>query len=186
MRYRRVLGTCTVLLLLTLAWWRGAIHAQVGDEPEAASTGMDGRGSTSEVEVGVDPDSPAVSSLTTDLPTCYQPDPASNACYINWDYISVASAPAGAMRYVTVTIGSRIRAVYRGFFQDSMIITNEMNGSGFKVPCGGFGASGDPSMGLQHSYSVVARDSDNATVGNYGSVWCPGIRLVNLPLVVKQ
>lgn len=186
MRYRTMLGICAVLLLLTLAWWRGTTHAQGGDEPGPASVGIDGQGRTSEVEAGMDPESPTISSFTSNLPTCYQPDPARNACYINWDYISVASAPATYMRYVTVTIGSRIRAVYRGFFQNSMYIPNEMNGRGFKVACGGFGASGDPSMGRQYSYSVVARDSDNATSGNYGSVWCPGVRLVYLPLIMKS
>lgn len=185
MSYRTILGTCAVLLLLTLAWWRGTIRAQVGGEPGPASVGIDGQGRIPGGEAGMDPESPAVSALTSNLPTCYQPDPARNACYINWDYITVASAPADYMRYVTVTIGSRIRAVYRGFFQNSMYITNGMNGRGFKVACGGFGASGDPSLGLQYTYSVVAQDSNNATMGNYGSVWCPGVWLVYLPLVMK-
>lgn len=185
MRYRTISGTCAVLLLLMVAWWRGTIHAQVGDEPGPASVGIDGQGQIPGGEAGIDADGPAASSLTSNLPTCYQPDPARNACYINWDYISVASDPADYMRYMTVTIGSRIRVVYRGFFQDGMYITNEMNGRGFKVACGGFGASGDPSMGLEYSYSVIAQDSNNATAGSYGSVWCPGVRLVYLPLVIK-
>lgn len=186
MRYWRIIGTCAVLLLLTLALWRGATHAQVGDEPGPASAELDGQALTSEVEAGIDPESPTISSFTSNLPTCYQPDPARNECYINWDHISVVSAPADYTRYVTVTVGSRIRAVYRGFFQNQMYITNEMNGRGFKVACGGFGASGDSSMGLRYSYSVVAQDSNNSTAGNHGSVWCPGMRLVHLPLVVKR
>lgn len=185
MRYRTILGTCAVLLLLTLAWWRGTIHAQVGGEPSPTSVGVEGQGRIPGSKAGIDPKSPAVSSLTSNLPTCYQPDPTRNTCYINWDYISVASAPADYMRYVTVTIGSRIRAVYRGFFQNSMYITTGMNGKGFKVACGGFGASGNSSLGLQYTFSVVAQDSNQAIMGNYGSVWCPGVQLIYLPLVMK-
>lgn len=186
MEYRRILWICAVVLLLTLAWWRGTTHAQGGAEPVPPSMAVPEQDWVAEGEARSDPDSLTVSSLTTRLPTCYQPDPTRNECYINWDYLSVASAPATYMRAMTVTIGSRIRAVYRGFFQNSMYVANEMNGRGFKVACGAFGASGDPLMGLRYSYSVVALDSDNGRMGNYGSVMCPGVPLIYLPLVMKR
>lgn len=119
------------------------------------------------------PDSPTISSFSTQTPYCYQPDPSQNVCYINFYRHYVESAPATYMRYMTVTIDSKIRAVYRGFFQSSMYVGYDMQSPGYKVACGALNASGDPTMGKSYSYSIEVRDSDNGWSGNYGLLKCP-------------
>jgi len=66
------------------------------------------------------------------------------------------------MLVMTVTINSRIRAVYRGFFQDCLYVDNEMHVQGFKVACEGFGASSHSTMGRTYAYSIVAEDCNRA------------------------
>ena len=119
------------------------------------------------------PDSPAIYSFSTTTPYCYQPDPDQDVCYINFYQHYVESEPATYMRYMTVTIDSRIRAVYRGFFQNSMYVGYDMQAPGFKVACGALNAGGDPRMGESYAYSIEVRDSDNGWSGNYGTLKCP-------------
>lgn len=119
------------------------------------------------------PDSPTISSFSTQTPYCYQPDPTQDVCYINFYRHYVESAPATYMRLMTVTIGSKIRAVYRGFFQNSMYVGYDMQSPGFKVACGALNAGGDPTMGESYAYSIEVRDSDNGWSGNYGTLKCP-------------
>ncbi|MCU0520944.1 MAG: hypothetical protein MUF84_09660 [Anaerolineae bacterium] len=119
------------------------------------------------------PDNPTISSFSTQTPYCYQPDPAQNACYINFYRHYVESAPAPNMRYMTITIESRIRAVYRGFFQDSMYVGYDMQSPGFKVACGALNSGGVATMGKSYAYSIEVRDSQNGWSGNYGTLNCP-------------
>lgn len=119
------------------------------------------------------PDSSTISSFSTQTPYCYQPDLDQDVCYINFYRHYAESAPATYMRYMTVTIDSHIRAVYRGFFQSSMYVGYDMQSPGFKVACGPPNASGDPTMGKSYSYSIEVIDSDNGWSGNYGTLKCP-------------
>jgi len=181
---QKIIAIGALLLLLTVVWMHGTVAAQEGDLPEA---GAPGRMPGLDLEMTpFDAASPNISFITSNLPTCYQPDPAINECYINWDTLYVSSAPATYMLAMTVTINSRIRAVYRGFFQDYLYADNKMHDQGFKVACGGFGVSGDPFTGLRHTFMIQAEDSNHARATNTGSVSCPAVRLVYLPLVVKQ
>lgn len=119
---------------------------------------------------GVDP---TISSFSTQTPYCYQPDPDQDVCYINFYRHYVESAPATYMRSMTVTIDSQIRAVYRGFFQNSMYVGYDMQSPGFQVTCGALNAGGDPTMGESYSYSIEVRDSSDGWSGNYGTLKCP-------------
>ena len=181
---QKIIGIIALLLLLTVVWMHGAVAAQEGDLPgDSAIERMPGLGMEM---TPFDAASPNVGFITSNLPTCSQPDPAINTCYINWDTLYVSGAPATYMLAMTVTINSRIRAVYRGFFQDYLYADNEMHGKGFKVACGGFGASGDPLTGLRHTFMIQAEDSNRAKATNTGSVSCPAVRLVYLPVVIRS
>ena len=41
-------------------------------------------------------------------------------------------------------------------------------------------------LGLTHSYTIVAVDTSGLKSSNYGSVTCPGVRQVYLPLVLRS
>lgn len=114
-----------------------------------------------------------ISAFSTQTPYCYQPDSAQDVCYINFYRHYVESAPATYMRAMTVTIQSKIRAVYRGFFQNSMYVGYDMQSPGFKVQCGALNSGGVPTMGKSYTYSIEVKDSDNGWSGNYGILRCP-------------
>jgi len=66
-----------------------------------------------------------------------------------------------------------------------LYVSGDSHGRGFKVPCGALGAGGNPLLGLTHSYTIVAVDTSGLKSSNYGSVTCPGVRQVYLPLVLR-
>ncbi len=72
---------------------------------------------------------------------------------------------------MTVEIDGKKRARYNGFFQTDMYIPSEM--LVFQVACGAPGSGGDPNLGLNHTYTLRARDSAGLGAANYGSVTCP-------------
>jgi len=119
------------------------------------------------------PDSPSISFIQTLTPFCYQPDTAQDVCYVNFQQHYVDSAPATYMLFMTVTIDSRIRSVYRGFFQNTMYASYDMHTPGYKVACGEPNASDIPTMGKRYEYTIRAQDSNNATASNFGSLYCP-------------
>lgn len=181
---QRIMGIGVLLLVLTGMWIHGTVGAQ-----ESIGAGTTPIAATPADETAITPfDAPglAVSFITSTSPTCSQPDPALNVCYINWDTLYVSSAPATYMLAMTVTIDSRIRAVYRGFFQDALHVDNEMHGQGFKVACGSWGASGNPLTSLRHTYTIVAEDSNRAKAYHSGSVNCPAARSLYLSLVLRR
>jgi hypothetical protein len=104
---------------------------------------------------------------------CYQPDPTIDECRINWYYLSVSADPS-YMISMTVKINDfGFVANYNGFFQKSMYVPYNMNGIGFKVPCGALGSGGNPYLGRAYAYTIRARDSANLGAANYGTVYCP-------------
>lgn len=115
---------------------------------------------------------PNISFIDSPSATCYQPDLAQDACYINWYYLSVNAAP-NYMITMTVTLNPKPVAHVQGFFQTSMYVPYNMLGQGFKVACGALGAGGNPTLGNAYAYTVRARDSVNLGSANYGTVYCP-------------
>ena len=119
------------------------------------------------------PQEPNISFIDSPTVACYQPNPAQDACYLNWYYMSVDADP-NYMVAMTVTINA-IGPVARlhGFFQTSMYAPYNMFGNGFKVACGAPGAGGDPVLGNAYSWTIQARDSSNLGSANYGTAYCP-------------
>ncbi len=116
---------------------------------------------------------PTISFIDSPTVACYQPDPAVDACWINWYYLSVDANP-NYMICMEVTI-NEIGKVgrYQGFFQTSMYVPYNMHFRGFKVACGALGSGGDPNRGKVYAYTIRAKDSANLSSANYGSVTCP-------------
>jgi hypothetical protein len=122
------------------------------------------------------PQAPAIGFIDSPSATCYQPDARQNNCYVNWYYLSVDASP-NYMVSMTVALSSTYPVMnVQGFFQTSMYVPYNMLGQGFRVPCGSPGASGDPSMGSSYAYTIRARDSNNLSSANYGTVYCPAYR----------
>jgi hypothetical protein len=115
----------------------------------------------------------SISFIDSPSVACYQPDPAQNACYINWYYMSVNANP-NYMIAMTVTLNTiGIVARTHGFFQTSMYTPYNMFGNGFKVECGALGSGGHGQMGKAYAWTITAKDSSNLGSANYGSVYCP-------------
>jgi len=122
---------------------------------------------------GDGPQQPAISFIDSPTATCYQPDPAVDACYLNWYYLSVSASP-NYMITMTVTLNAFGPVAHmQGFFQTSMYAPYNMFGRGFKVACGAPGAGGDPQLGNAYAYTIRARDSAGLGAANYGTTYCP-------------
>jgi len=119
------------------------------------------------------PQQPNIGFIDSPTAACYQPDPAQDACYLNWYYVSVDASPnyMVAMTLTVNTIG--VVARLGGFFQTSMYAPYNLFDRGFKVPCGALGAGGNPGLGQAYSWTIQARDSANLSSANYGTTYCP-------------
>lgn len=119
------------------------------------------------------PDQPNIGFIDSPSATCYQPDPAQDACYVNWYYLAVDASP-NYMITMTVALNNiGYIANVQGFFQTSMYVPYNMMGDGFKVACGDLGAGGNPLMGNAYAYTVRAKDSAGLGSANYGTIYCP-------------
>ncbi len=116
---------------------------------------------------------PNIGFIDSPSATCYQPDPARDACYLTWYYLSVDAAPNYMITMTLSLNNSGPVAHTQGFFQTSMYIPYSMLGDGIKVACGSLGASGNPQLGNAYAYTVRARDSANLGSANYGTAYCP-------------
>jgi hypothetical protein len=123
---------------------------------------------------------PTISFIDSPSATCYQPDTSRNSCIIEWSYLYVSASSSQYIISMTVSIDNHLRAYHSGFFQTAMYIPSGMVGHGFKVACGPRNASG---LGKTYAYTLRARETGGLGAANYGSVTCPGVYLVNLPLV---
>lgn len=116
----------------------------------------------------------ALGFIDTLSPHCYQPDPASNVCFVNFMSHSVTSD-----QYVTrldVLVDGRLVIRVAGFIQYSFSIPRaQLGDQGIKLACGTAGISGDPDplVGFRYAWSVHARDSAGTTAANYGNISCP-------------
>ncbi|MBN1247040.1 MAG: hypothetical protein JXC32_05240 [Anaerolineae bacterium] len=180
MRRSAMLLGFTVVLALALGVSLGTVLGQGGevegpDQVIASEVEGDNRRVIYGPAGGISPASPdAVDISFIDSPTafCYQPDPAQDVCYVNFAQHYVTSAP-NYMIQMSMTLASRVQAVYQGFFQDYMLVNHAMHGQGFKVSCGELGTGGKPLLGNAYSWIVRARDSSNLKSANYGTVYCP-------------
>ena len=117
---------------------------------------------------------PLISFIESPSPTCYQPNPDRDECYLNWYYMAVNAAPATYMITMTVALNDFGPVAHtQGFFQSSMYIPYNMLGDGFKVACGSPGAGGNPTLGNAYGYTIRARDSNGARSSNLGTIYCP-------------
>ena len=137
-------------------------------------------GARREIRADTQIEQPTISFIDSPSATCYQPDSSRNMCYIEWSYLYVTASASQYIISMTVSIDNHIVAYHSGFFQTAMYIPDEMVGHGFKVACGPRNASG---LGKTHTYTLRARETGGLGAANYGSVTCPGVYLVNLPLV---
>jgi hypothetical protein len=131
-------------------------------------------------ETAAEIEQPTISFIDSPSATCYQPDTSRNTCYVEWNYLYVT---AGASQYIismTVSLDNRLVAYHSGFFQTSMYIPSDLVGRGFKVACGPRGANG---LGNSYAYTLRARETGGLSAANYGSVTCPGVYLVYVPLI---
>ncbi len=122
---------------------------------------------------------PIIYTLT---PTCYQPVPEENACYINWSYMDVASDPSYSSYIVaiSITVGNRLRARYGGFFQTVAYLEPGLRGAGLKVACGPRGADG---WGNTYAWQVSASNTNGLGTSIGDSIRCPGTTLEFLPSI---
>jgi len=122
---------------------------------------------------GASPQAPDIGFIDSPTVACVQPDPTKDECLINWYYMSVDAYPS-YMLEMTATINAFGHvAHYQGFFQTSMYVPYNLNGNGFKVPCGAPGSGGNAYLGASYSWRIKARDTGNLTSANYGTVYCP-------------
>ena len=166
-----------ILLLVSLAVFSKA-RGQIPGDPEgaellASETEGESLRAIYAPAGAAAPDAPDISFIDSPTVACYQPDPAEDACYINWYYMSVDASPnyLVAMTVTIDTIGVVSR--YHGFFQNSMYVPFSMQDRGFKVACGAPGAGGQADLGNAYSWTIRARDSANLSAANYGTVYCP-------------
>jgi hypothetical protein len=118
-------------------------------------------------------EAPSIGFIESPTPYCFQPDPTQDECFINWRSISVEAAPT-SMRVMTVTlhaVGPVAR--YQGYFQDSLYVSYDMHGKGFRVPCGSPGAGGEPQLGIGYNWTIEAEDYGDSSTSNFGTVYCP-------------
>jgi hypothetical protein len=123
---------------------------------------------------------PAISFIDNPSPTCYQPVASDNTCYVTWNSLSVTAGSSQYMISMTVSIDNRLRAYHSGFFQTSMSIPGDLYGPGLQVACGPRSAGG---AGNTYAYTVRAMETGGLSSANYGSVTCPGVVLVHLPII---
>ena len=133
-----------------------------------------------------DGDSPDISFIDNPSAVCMNPVPNTGACYIQWSYWYVQASSSNYLITMTVEIDGRQRANVSGFFQNYMYLSGDMFGPGFKVVCGQPGASGEPALGLSHSYTIRARETGGLSAANYGSVYCPADEAKRfLPVILR-
>ena len=128
--------------------------------------------------------SPDISFIDSPTAVCELSTAYNGSCEITWYYL-YASADPNYMITMTVEIDGKARARYQGFFQTNMYVPSEM--LAFRVACGAPGSGGSPNWGMNHNYTIRARDSAGLGAANYGSVTCPADipRHIYLPLMRK-
>jgi hypothetical protein len=167
-----------LLLILVPARWDGA-YAQTpepGERPQERQVRDDDLRATN------------ISLIDSPTPTCYRPQLQSNTCFVNWSYMAVSTSSPATIISMILTIDSRVRANYQGYFQSSMFISSTLHSEGFQVACGPAGEGGTTGVGYAHEWTLKARDSAGQETTNTGTVTCPALDPIQLflPVVLKQ
>lgn len=174
-RWRSTVWIVALALCVTVA--AGALVARAAGW-DAATVVDELFGARREIEQA-GPQVPAISFIDNPSPTCYQPVASENTCYIAWGYLYLSASSPNYVISMTISIDGRLRANHSGFFQTSMLIPGDMYGPGLQVACGPRNTAG---AGKTYSYIVRASETSGQTATNFGSVTCPGVSLVFLPL----
>ncbi len=123
-----------------------------------------------------EPQQPNIGFIDSPSPTCYQPDPGLDECYLSWYYLAVGANP-NYMITMTLKLNAIGQVAHtQGFFQTSMYVPYDMLGNGFKLACGALGAGGKPKLGNAYAYTIRARDSAGLQSANYGTAYCPAFQ----------
>ncbi len=177
MRYLSLSLVFVFLLLLSTFGFLRVARSQGSNESEIIAQETQGENTRQilvpDQNAPLQENSPNIGFIDSPSPTCYQPDPTQNVCYITWYYLSVSAAPDYMIAMTTTLNTIGVVAYTSGFFQTSMVIPYNMLGQGIKVPCGSLGSGGNPNLGLAYGYTIRARDSNGLTSANYGTIYCP-------------
>jgi len=119
------------------------------------------------------PGAKSISIISSQTAVCDIPDPEVDVCEMGWESLSVSAGASDYIRFMTVKIDGRLRAIYSGFFQSSMYVPFDLHPEGFRVDCGELGSGGDPNLGMAHTYYIEAFDTTGALASNFGAVLCP-------------
>jgi len=167
-----------ILAGLLMAW--GVVSAASGMQTELVLSTPTPLPDQPAVESG----SPEISIIESPSASCVLPRENTGICFMTWSYLYATADPSYIIT-MTVQIDDQARARYSGFFQTSMYVPSEM--LAFRVDCGALGSGGDPNLGMNHSYTIRARDSDGLGTANYGSAICPADepRRIYLPMLQK-
>ncbi|MCA9875148.1 MAG: hypothetical protein H6659_00740 [Ardenticatenaceae bacterium] len=173
------LGLTAVLALIILRLLAGSpvrpLAAAPPPGPQTPQREADGGGQA-----------PNISFIDSPSATCTLPVAGTNACYIQWSYLSVSASSSAYIISMTVSIDGRYRAFHSGFFQTSMYIPGSLTAPGYKVACGPPGSGGLPDWGSTHTYTIRARETTGLASANYGSVTCPADEVkIFIPAIQK-
>lgn len=172
-----------VLAVFALAITANAlvVHASQGSSSSVISEGTE----RIRREIQADGESPNISAIDSSAPTCYRA--GVGTCYLQWSYLSVSASPSQYIISMTLSINGRVRAYHAGFFQTSMYIPYDMLMPGFKVACGGRGASGVSGLGYSYDYVIRAAETGGLKSANYGTVTCPAdVGTVFMPIITRR
>ncbi len=113
------------------------------------------------------------SYLMTSLvnPYCNQPDPAVDACYINWE-LAEANTDS-VLNFVIFSINKRIVAQHGKSWTGDLKVPREKNGDGFKVKCGKLNSAGNPQMGIKYTVTIRAANSAGMDFSWDNEIYCP-------------
>ena len=166
----------TILAGLLLAW--GVVRAA----PDTLAASVLPTPTPLPDQPAVDP--PDISLIDSPTASCVLPRANTGVCFVTWSYM-YASADPNYIITMTVGIDDKARGRYNGFFQTSMYVPSEL--LVFRVACGAPGSGGNPNYGMNHIYTLRARDSSGLSAANYGSVTCPADepRRIYLPVLSK-
>jgi hypothetical protein len=171
-----------VVLAVLVSWSSLAAHASA----IASEAAVPGQLPEPRQEQQGDPLAPMISFIQSPSAVCYRAETPTDACYINWAYLSVSATSPQYVISMTVAIDGRLVASHSGFFQSSMYVPAGFYGGGFRVSCGAPETAGIAGLGGTHTYVIRARETGGLKSANYGSVTCPaGLHHVYVPVILR-
>ena len=113
--------------------------------------------------------------LVPDATFCYQPDPAVDACVINYGEVVYHDIAGETLLFMTVTVDSEVRALYNFYVvqQDDIYLPYGTHPEGLRVACGTAGIDGNLATGYVYDVGMTAHVINGASsIQNY-QVSCP-------------